>query len=67
MFNSVNITCVALVANMAYYEVDNQKAAAEHEATPIPLLDINALMEKFKTELTIVTSSKIYVINNNKE
>ena len=67
MFDSVNMPCVALVANMAYYEVDNQRAEAEPVATPMPLLDVNALMEKFKTELTIVASSKSDVINNDKE
>ena len=63
----VNIPCVALVANMAYYEVDNQRAVVEPVATLMPLLDVNALMEKFKTELTIVVSSKSDVINNEKE
>ena len=67
MFDSVNVPCVSLVANMAYYEVDNQRAAAEPLATLMPLLDVNALMEKFKTELTIVVSSKSDVINNEKE
>ena len=67
MFNSVNITCVALVANMAYYEVNTQTATAGSVETPMPLLDVNALMEKFKTELTIVASSKNDVINNDKE
>ena len=67
MFDSVNVPCVALVANMAFYEVDNQRAAAEPVATPMPLLDVNALMEKFKTELMILASSKSDVITNDKE
>ena len=67
MFNSVNITCVALVANMAYYEVNNQRATAGSLEIPMPLLDVNALMEKFKTELTILASPKNDVINNDKE
>ena len=67
MFDSVNVPCVALVANMAYYEVDNQRAEAEPVATPMPLLDVNTLIEKFKTELTIMGSSKSDVINNDKE
>ena len=67
MFDSVNVTCVALMANMVYYELDNRRAANEPVEAPMPLLDLNALMEKLKTELTIVASSKIDVINNNKE
>ena len=66
MFDSVNVPYVSLVANMAYYEVYNQRAAAEPLATLMPLLDVNALMEKFKTELTVVVSSKSDVINNEK-